>query len=246
MPGLVPGIQPSESTGAFGSMDPGDPGRFAGASKHRDDNVSETWSWLVLAGLGAFHGLNPAMGWLFAVALGLHRQSRGVVYVSLLPIAAGHALSIAVVAGLLVATGTLVPESLVRTGSGLLLLGWAAYHWRFGHRHRVRIGMQTGLWGLGIWSFLMATAHGAGLMLWPVLMPLCLPGATAGEVSAGPVAAALTGVGIHTLAMLATTAVMATLVYEWLGLALLRTAWLNVDLIWTVALVAMGALLLVA
>lgn len=208
--------------------------------------MTDTWPPLVLAGLGAFHGLNPAMGWLFAVALGLHRQSRRVVYLSLLPIAAGHAASITAVAGLLVATGTLVPQGLVRIGSGLLLLGWAAYHWRFGHRHRVRFGMQVGLWGLAVWSFLMATAHGAGLMLWPVLMPLCLPGAGGGGGAEGPVAVALTGVGIHTLAMLATTGLMAALVYEWLGLALLQRAWLNVDLIWTLALVATGAVLLLS
>jgi hypothetical protein len=206
-------------------------------------SMTEFWPPLVLAGLGAFHGLNPAMGWLFAVALGLHRQSRKVVFVSLLPIAAGHALSIAVAAGLLVAAGTVVPGNLVRIGSGLLLLGWAAYHWRFGHRHRVRFGMQTGLLGLGIWSFLMATAHGAGLMLWPVLMPLCFPDAAGGSLG-GPVAVALAGVGIHTLAMVATTAIVAVLVYEWFGVEILRRAWLNLDLIWTVALVATGALLL--
>ena len=205
--------------------------------------MTDTWPLLVLAGLGAFHGLNPAMGWLFAVALGLHRQSRKVVFVSLLPIALGHAISIAASAGLLVAGGYLVPGNVVRIGAGLLLLGWAAYHWRFGHRHRVRFGMRTGLLGLGIWSFLMATAHGAGLMLWPVLMPLCLPGA-ADERLGGPIAAALTGVGIHTLAMVATTGVVATLVYEWLGVEILRRAWLNVDLIWTVALVATGTVLL--
>src|SRR5262245_52231465 len=118
--------------------------------------ATDLWPWLALGGLGAFHGLNPAMGWLFAVALGLHRQSRTIVYASLLPIAVGHALSIAAVAGLLVAAGLLVPYGLVRIGSGVLLIGWAAYHWRFGHRHRVRFGMRTGLLGLGAWSFLMA------------------------------------------------------------------------------------------
>jgi hypothetical protein len=200
---------------------------------------------LVLAGLGAFHGLNPAMGWLFAVALGLHRQSRATVMVSLVPIAIGHAASIVTVAALLVAAGTIVPQNLVRVGSGLLLLGWAGYHWRFGHRHRVRFGMQTGLWGLAAWSFLMATAHGAALMLWPALMPSCFP-AGAGVNPAGPVAATLSGVGIHTLAMLATTAVIAGLVYEWLGVGVLRRAWLNLDLLWTVALVATGTLLLLA
>ena len=136
--------------------------------------MSEAWPWLALAGLGAFHGLNPAMGWLFAVGLGLHRKSRAVVLVSILPIAAGHLLSIAIVASLLLAAGYLVPHNLVRAGSGILLIGWAVYHWRFGHRHRVRFGMQAGLAGLAIWSFLMATAHGAGVMLWPALMPATL------------------------------------------------------------------------
>jgi hypothetical protein len=199
----------------------------------------------VLAGLGAFHGLNPAMGWLFAVALGLHRRSRATVMVSLVPIAIGHAASIAAVAALLVVAGRIVPQNLVRVGSGLLLLGWAGYHWRFGHRHRVRFGMQAGLWGLAAWSFLMATAHGAGLMLWPALMPSCVP-AGAGLNPAGPVAATLAGVGIHTLAMMATTAVMAGLVYEWLGVGVLRRAWLNLDQLWTVALAATGTLLLLA
>ena len=206
--------------------------------------MTDTWPWLALGGLGAFHGLNPAMGWLFAVALGLHRQSRALVYASLLPIAAGHAVSIAAVAGLFLAAGILVPPGQVRVAAGLILLAWAAYHWRFGHRHRVRFGMRTGLLGLAAWSFLMATAHGAGVMLWPALMPLCGPQGTGASAAGGPVAAAIAGVGVHTLAMVATTAFAATLVYEWLGIAVLRRAWLNVDLIWTLALAATGLLLI--
>jgi len=206
--------------------------------------MTDAWPSLALAGLGTFHGLNPAMGWLFAVALRLHRPSRTVVFVSLLPIAAGHAFSIAVVAGLLAVAGYLVPHNLVRIGSGALLLGWAAYHWRFGHRHRVRFGMQTGLWGLAIWSFLMATAHGAGLMLWPALMPLCMPSGPIDASYSGPFAAALTGVTIHTGAMIISTAVVATVVHEWLGVGILRYAWLNVDRLWTFALAGTGAVLL--
>jgi len=121
--------------------------------------MTDAWPWLTYAGLGAFHGLNPAMGWLFAVALGLQRRSRAIVMASLLPIAIGHATSIAVVAGLLVIASVIIPHDLVRLGSGLLLLAWAAYHWRFAHRHRVRFGMQVGLLGLAVWSFLMATAQ---------------------------------------------------------------------------------------
>jgi len=204
--------------------------------------MSDAWPWLSFAGLGAFHGLNPAMGWLFAVALGLHRQSRAVVAVSLLPIAAGHLASVVVVAGLLVVLGTLVPGRLIQITSGALLLAWAAWHWRYGHRHRVRFGMQVGLVGLGVWSFLMATAHGAGLMLLPALMQTCI-GATAGGAQ-GPLPTALAGIGLHTLAMAATAVMVAGVVYEWLGVAVLRRAWLNVDLLWIGALAATGLMLL--
>src|SRR5262249_24401795 len=121
------------------------------------------WPWAVLAGLGAFHGLNPAMGWLFAVALGLHSQRRGPGYLSLLPISLGHHLAIALAGMAFVWAGLMVDARALGTGAGVLLVAWAAYHWRYGHRHRVRIGMQTGLAGLALWSFLMATAHGAGL-----------------------------------------------------------------------------------
>jgi hypothetical protein len=208
--------------------------------------MTDTLPLLAIAGLGAFHGLNPAMGWLFAVALGLHRQNRAVVLVSLVPIAIGHALSIALVAGLLLTTDYFVPHGLVRAGSAILLVGWAAYHWRYGHHHRVRFGMQVGLWGLGLWPFLMATAHGAGLMLWPALMPLCFPSAPGTAAFDGPVAAAFAGVGIHAVTMILTTAVVAVAVYDWLGVGIIRNAWLNLDLVWRFALFATGGLLLVA
>jgi hypothetical protein len=203
----------------------------------------EVWPWLALAGLGAFHGLNPAMGWLFAVALGLHRHNRRMVWLSPLPIALGHALSIAIVAAAFLWAGLVIDPRAVRIGAGLFLIGWALYHWRYGHRHRVRVGMQTGLAALAVWSFLMATMHGAGLMLWPVLMPLCFPAASE-PTSIGPFLTALLGVGIHTLAMLAVSTAVAVAVYEWIGLEILRHAWLNLDLIWTLALLLAGGLLL--
>jgi hypothetical protein len=208
--------------------------------------VTDLWPWLTFAGLGAFHGLNPAMGWLFAVALGLHRGSRMVVATALVPIAIGHAASVAAVAGLLVLAGAVVPPGIVRIGAGALLLGWAAYHWRLGHRHRVRFGMLAGFGGLAAWSFLMATAHGAGLMLWPALMPMCLPGETGAAGHAGPMAAVLAAVGVHTLAMAATATAVAAVVYEWLGVAVLKRAWLNVDTLWVLALAGTGLLVLAA
>ena len=205
--------------------------------------VPDVWPWLALAGLGAFHGLNPGMGWLFAVALGLHRRDRRIVWLSPIPIALGHALSIGAAASAFLWAGFVIDANAVRVGSGLILIGWAAYHWRYGHRHRVRFGMQVGMMALAVWSFLMATAHGAGLMLWPVLMPLCLP-TTPGLAGSGPLPAALMGIGLHTLAMLTVTTFVAIAIYEWVGLEILRRAWINVDLIWTLALVAAGGLLL--
>jgi hypothetical protein len=206
--------------------------------------MTELWAWLALVGLGAFHGLNPAMGWLFAVALGLHQQDRRVVWLSVVPIALGHALSVVVLAAAFFWAGLVIDARIVRIGAGLVLIGWALYHWRYGHRHRVRFGMQTGLLGLGVWSFLMATAHGAGLMLWPVLMPFCIAAASEPD-GAGPLATAIIGIGVHTLAMLVTTTVVAVAVYEWVGLEILRRAWINVDLVWTFALVAAGVWLLI-
>jgi len=204
---------------------------------------AEVWPWLALAGLGAFHGLNPAMGWLFAVALGLHRQDRSIVLLSLAPIALGHAVSVAVVAAVFLAVGAMLDLHAVRTGAALALIGWALYHWRYGHRHRVRFGMRIGLAGLAAWSFLMATAHGAGIMLWPALMPICFGGmasANAGDAWA----TALAGVGVHTVAMLTVTGAIALAVYAWIGVEILRSAWLNLDFVWTLALIVAGVWLL--
>jgi hypothetical protein len=131
-----------------------------------------------------------------------------------------------------------------RVGAALVLIGWALYHWRFSHRHRVHFGMHVGLAGLFVWSFLMAAGHGAGLMLWPVLMPLCLPSGAGAVSASGPLAAGLVGVGVHTLTMLSVTAAIAATVFEWVGLEVLRSAWLNIDALWVTALVATGMLML--
>ena len=204
------------------------------------------WPWLTLAGLGAFHGINPAMGWLFAVALGLHRRSRAVVVKALLPIALGHALAILAVALAVVLLGSVVDQRAVRIAAGVLLLGWAGWHTFYGARHRLRFGMQVGMLGLGAWSFLMATSHGAGLMLVPVLLPLCLAASPARELTAaGSLPIALAAVGVHTLALLATTGAIALAVYQWFGVAFLRRGWLNLDRLWTAALVTTGLILLV-
>ena len=205
------------------------------------------WPWLALAGLGAFHGLNPAMGWLFAVALGLHRGGSRTVLLALLPIALGHAAAVLAVVLAVLAFGWLVDPAVVRRLCGLLLIGWAVWHALYGRRHRVRFGMTTGLAGLAAWSFLMAMAHGAGLMLIPLLGPV---GAMGGmhdhhAMAMDGLGHALAAVAVHSVAMLATTATVALLVYAWVGVGILRRGWINLDLLWSAALVAVGLWLLI-
>jgi hypothetical protein len=204
--------------------------------------MSDQGTWAMLAALGAFHGINPAMGWLFAVALGLQRHTRAAVLASLLPIAAGHALAIAAIVGVFAALRVFVPLDALRIACALLL--FAAAIARLVGRHFSRIGMQVRFRDLLLWSFLMATGHGAGVMLIPVLLHLPLGGShgahlhSTGMAPSLPVAVA--AVVVHTIAMLATAGVIAVVVYEWVGLAFLRRGWVNFDWLWSVALIVAG------
>jgi hypothetical protein len=207
--------------------------------------TNQLWLWLTVAALGLFHGVNPAMGWLFAVALGLNRGSERVVWLSLAPIALGHALAVALVLLAAVAVGLIIEPDPLQRIAGLILLAWAAWHALYGRRHQVRIGMQTGYAGLGLWSFLMANAHGAGLMLIPAVIPLCLAATSAHELTArGSVSIAVAALGLHTAMMLGTIAIISIAAYKWIGLAFLRRGWINLDLLWTGALITCGAILL--
>lgn len=206
---------------------------------------TELWSWLAVVALGLFHGVNPAMGWLFAVAIGLHRQSQRAVLLSLLPISIGHAVAVGMVAMSPLILGLMVDPVVFRRVAGVALLAFASWHAAYGHRQRLRVGMQTGLAGLLLWSFLMANAHGAGLMLIPVLLTTCLSGSPASELTASnSIRAALSVIGIHTGAMLATIAVISVVTYNWLGVAVLRRGWVNLDLLWIIALGICGVVLL--
>ena len=204
------------------------------------------WPWVVLAGLGLYHGINPAMGWLFAVALGLHRKSRRVVLVSLLPIALGHAASVAVVVAAMLLLGLVVDRVILTRIAAGALIGWALWHALYGHRQAPRVGMQTGLLGLLIWSFLMASAHGAGLMLVPALLPICAGSAPASPLTFEAIPLALAALAVHTLAMLAAIAVVSLAVYDWIGVGFLRRGWINLDLVWIGALLACGIVLLLS
>jgi len=170
--------------------------------------MATLWPWLVVAGIGALHGLNPATGWMFAAAWGVKSRDRTQAVRALLPIAAGHTASVALVAGA-VALGVALDRVVLQAAAGGLLLVVAAVYFS-GHaaaRGRARAGHA----GLALWSFMMSTAHGAGLMLVPALIPLCLADAPARALTAsGSLALALAAVGVHAAAMLTITGVIAS------------------------------------
>lgn len=236
--------------------------------------MSETGGWIALLGLGAFHGINPGMGWLFAVALGLQEQDRRAVWRALLPLAAGHAIAILVAVAAAAAIALIVPLHYLRwLVAGVLFVVGARRLLR--HRHPRFGGMRVSAVDLAIWSFLMASAHGAGLMVVPLVLgqssgahpsavaASALHDPTTHELApqpmehtahapsanlAGPTHRHRLGVGataVHTAGYLLVTALVAVLVFERLGLALLRTAWVNLDVIWAGALMATGGLTLV-
>ena len=209
------------------------------------------WPWLVLVGLGAFHGINPGMGWLFAVALGLQEKSQRAVRRALLPIALGHALSIGVVVLVVGLLQAVLPEQVMRYLCAALLGVFGL--WRLVRaRHPRWVGMRVGFRDLTLWSFLMASAHGAGLMLVPLLLQWPAPEASHvrlmaalwPQVAATSPALVLAAVSVHTLSLFLVTSAVALLVYEKLGVAFLRHAWFNLDVLWTAALFMAGVLAL--
>ena len=220
--------------------------------------------WIALAALGAFHGVNPAMGWLFAVGLGLQNGRRGAVLRALSPIALGHAASIAVVVALVAAASSVLPLRVLRILGGLAVLAAGVYKLASGAKHPRWVGMRVGFRDLTLWSFLMSSAHGAGLMLVPVLLaperPDAVAGATAhahaahaadiaplvaGSSTASRLLTAAAVLAVHSGAMLVVMGAIALAVYEVFGVGFLRRGWINLDVVWAAALIAAGVLTLV-
>jgi hypothetical protein len=194
------------------------------------------------------------MGWLFAVALGLQEKSRRAVFGALPPIALGHVISVGAIVALAAVAQQALPQKELRYGAAGILIAFGLYR-AIRARHFRWVGMRVGFWGLAAWSFLMATGHGAGLMLLPFLTSTSagiqpVPWGHMGEMGASsPVAHVPSlwawAVGVHTFGYLATMSVVALIVYDKVGVQILRTAWFNFDLAWAVALVVSGVLMLV-
>lgn len=211
--------------------------------------------WLSLFALGAAHGINPAMGWLFAVGRGLQERDRRAVWRAFGPLAIGHALAIVVAVVLAITLGRVLAPGWLRwiVAAALLVVGVNGIA---RHRHVALGGMRVSARELAAWSFLMASAHGAGLMVLPFILGAVAPAAPIAHhhhmasAATGPAApvltASLTGMNpigmtaplVHTLGYLAATVVIAVVVYEKVGLRILRRAWINLNLIWGVALIA--------
>lgn len=214
--------------------------------------------WFAVIALGVYHGVNPAMGWPLAVANGLSARRGRAVFTTLLPLGAGHLLAMAIV---------LVPFAAlswyaqwgreIRIVSGALVLLFGLY--KLADRRHPRFLVRIRPSQLTLWSFLMATAHGAGLMLVPIVLGLCArasvtsaPDGLASAVSAGhqsftvlvsaDIATALLVAAAHTLAMVGAGLVLAWLVYRHLGLRFLRQSWFNLEAAWALSLVVAGGM----
>jgi len=207
-------------------------------------------AWPVILTLGLWHGINPGMGWLFAVALGMQEGKGRAVWRALPPLALGHALAVAAAIALAAAAGMVVPLVAVRWATAAVLVGAGVYR-LFRHGHPRFGGMQVSMTDLVIWSLLMASAHGAGLMVVPfVLRDMGGQAAMAGGhamhmasvLPGGGAGAALGATLVHTAGYLLVTGLVAVIVYRKVGLRFLRRMWINLDLIWAGALIVTGVL----
>jgi len=201
--------------------------------------MSDAALWLTVVALGAWHGLNPAMGWPLAVAAGLERRRDAAVFATWLPLAAGHFLAMAALLLPFAAAGAALGWSrAIRLATGVLVLGFGLF--RLLRRRHPRALARVAPTRLVLWSFLMASAHGAAFMLLPFALGLCagVPGMPSAP-GAGAAEAALVA-AVHTLAMLASGLVLAWLAYRVVGPGLIRRSWLDLDLAWGASLVLAG------
>jgi hypothetical protein len=203
--------------------------------------------WLAVVASGLYHGINPGMGWPLAVSAGLMERSLRALVLALWPLTAGHLLAMLVVIlpfALLIA---LVEwQQQIQIGASLLLIGFGVF--RFLNRRHARAIARIRPTQLGLWSFAVAIAHGAGLMLVPIYLGLCRSAdLDKGQEAAGALMNANLSMAVlvsvvHSAAMIAAGGLLAFLVYRYLGLKFLSRSWFNLDATWAFSLVLVGAL----
>lgn len=195
-----------------------------------------------LALLGVFHGIDPGMGWLFAVSFGLQERSRRALLLSLPFIALGHEGSIAVMVVVLTITSSLLAAKVVVLGGGGVLL--VAGVWQLIRKRHLRwVGMRLSRWQLAGWSFVMSSAHGAGLMLLPVFAFPVDEHVSALDLRLGVAHVLVNGavaLAVHVGAMIITCGTVAMIVYEVAGLRVLRRLWFNLGRVWAFTLIGAG------
>jgi hypothetical protein len=209
--------------------------------------LNSTALWLSVAALGLYHGINPAMGWPLAVANGMAQRRAGAVFATLVPLGGGHFMAIAVALLPFAWLGWYVEwNRAIRIGAGVAVLLFGAFK-LFNRRHP-RMLARIAPTRLAWWSFLMATAHGAGLMLVPFMLGLCAaPAEQTGHAAVmaylarANLGTAVLVAALHTFVSILAGIGMAWAVYRYLGLRFLQRAWLNLDAVWGASLVVAGA-----
>ena len=211
---------------------------------------TQAWLWLAVIASGLYHGVNPGMGWLLAVSAGLMERSSRALGAALVPLAAGHLLAMLLVIlpfALLIA---LVEwQRQIQIGASLLVIGFGIY--RLVDRRHPRALARIRPTQLGLWSFAVAIAHGAGLMLVPIYLGLCREAdLDKGHEAAGILMNANLGMAalvaaVHAGAMIAAGGCLAWLVYRYLGLKFVSRSWFNLDTSWAASLILVGAIALV-
>lgn len=203
--------------------------------------------WLAVIASGLYHGINPGMGWPLAVSAGMMERSARALTVALMYLAAGHLLAMLVVIVPFALLAALVSWQMqIQIAASLLVIGFGVF--QLARRRHPRALARIGPTRLALWSFAVAIAHGAGLMLLPIYLGLCrAEDGDRGHVAAGVLINANLGMAllvslIHTLAMVAAGGCLAWLVYRYVGLKLVARSWFNLDAAWSYSLILVGAL----
>ena len=212
-------------------------------------DATSAWLWAAIVVSGLYHGINPGMGWPLAVAAGLMDKSARALLAALVPLSAGHLLAMLVMLLPFAMLLALVQwERQIQTGASLLLIAYGGLRLVYPRHPRVLARIRPAQ--LALWSFVVAIAHGAGLMLVPIYLGLCASAGldrgheAAASIIGASVAMALIVSVVHSVAMIAAGGGAAWLVYRYLGLQYLSRGWFNLDTVWALSLILVGAIAL--